>query len=181
MQEHKIVVLGSMGAGKSTLVRAVAAGGVVDTDVANTDPSSAKAGTTVAMDYADLDLPNGDRMRLYGTPGQQRFDFVWPILLAGASGVVVLIDATGPQVSAEFERYLAVLQEHAPGVPAVAGLTKTDLDPSNAIEDCHASLHRVGRTLPVMPLDARDGEQILMLMDVLMGEIEISELAGTNG
>ena len=71
-REHKIVVLGAMGAGKSTLVRALAGDRVVDTDVANTDSASDKLSTTVAMDYADIDLPNGDRLRLYGTPGQAR-------------------------------------------------------------------------------------------------------------
>ena len=64
MREHKIVVLGGMGSGKSTLVRAIAAGAVVDTDVPNSDRDGAdKASTTVAMDYADIDLPNGDRLR----------------------------------------------------------------------------------------------------------------------
>ncbi len=78
MREHKVVVLGGMGSGKSTLVRSIAAGAVVDTDVANSDRLGAdKASTTVALDYADIDLPNGERLRLYGTPGQQRFDFLW--------------------------------------------------------------------------------------------------------
>ena len=94
MREHKVVVLGGMGSGKSTLVRSIAAGAVIDTDVANSDRLGAdKASTTVALDYADIDLPNGERLRLYGTPGQQRFDFLWPILLQGARGAVLLLDA----------------------------------------------------------------------------------------
>ncbi|HBS61639.1 MAG TPA: GTPase, partial [Stenotrophomonas sp.] len=114
MREHKIVVLGAMGSGKSTLVRAIAAGAVVDTDVRNSDRVGAdKASTTVAMDYADIDLPNGDRLRLYGTPGQQRFDFLWPILLQGASGVVLLLDATDPAAATALGAYLDVLQQHA--------------------------------------------------------------------
>ncbi|MGO1540122.1 MAG: GTP-binding protein [Luteimonas sp.] len=180
MQEYKIVVLGSMGAGKSTLVRTVAGKDVVDTDVANTDPGSDKAGTTVAMDYADIDLPNGDRMRLYGSPGQARFDFVWPILLQGAAGVVVLIDATGNDLPAEFERYLEALREFAPQVPTVAGLTKSDLRPDGSVDTFYESLQQTGRTMPIVPLDARDGDQILMLMDVLMSEIESADLANAD-
>lgn len=180
MHEHKIVVLGSMGAGKSTLVRTVAGGRVVDTDVANTDPGSDKPGTTVAMDYADLDLPNGDRMRLYGSPGQARFAFVWPILLTGASGIVVLVDATGADPGVEFDRYLAALREFAPWVPAVVGLTKSDLKPGGAIDACRDVLRRAGRNMPIVPMDARDDDQILMLMDVLMAEIETSGLVDTG-
>lgn len=104
MIEHKVVILGAMGAGKSTLVRAVAGGTVIDTDVLNTDASSSKLVTTVAMDYADVSLPNGDRLRLYGTPGQERFSFIWPVLLQGARGVVILADASSPDVAQEMER-----------------------------------------------------------------------------
>ena len=124
MREHKIVVMGSMGCGKSTLVRAIAAGAVINTDVHNSDRQGAdKASTTVAMDYADIDLPNGDRLRLYGTPGQQRFDFLWPILLQGASGVVLLLDATRDTVADELAAYLAVLRQHAAQAPLLLGLS----------------------------------------------------------
>ncbi len=182
MREHKIVVLGTMGCGKSTLVRAIAAGAVVDTDVPNSDRDGAdKASTTVAMDYADIDLPNGDRLRLYGTPGQQRFDFLWPILLQGASGVVLLLDATRAAAVAELDAYLAVLKQHATQVPAVVGITRLDLAPQFDLEACSALAGWDARVLPVMPVDARDREQGLWLMDVLMSEMEAGELVMAHG
>ncbi|WP_313459939.1 ATP/GTP-binding protein [Stenotrophomonas sp.] len=182
MREHKIVVLGTMGCGKSTLVRAIATGAVVDTDVLNSDREGAdKASTTVAMDYADIDLPNGDRLRLYGTPGQQRFDFLWPILLQGASGVVLLLDATRAAAVAELEAYLAVLKQHATQVPAVVGITRVDLAPQFDLEACTTLAGWDQRVLPVMPVDARDREQGLWLMDVLMSEMEAGELVMAHG
>ncbi|MCS4236927.1 GTP-binding protein [Stenotrophomonas rhizophila] len=182
MREHKIVVLGSMGSGKSTLVRAIAAGAVIDTDVHNSDRQGAdKASTTVAMDYADIDLPNGDRLRLYGTPGQQRFDFLWPILLQGASGVVLLLDATRGTAIAELEAYLGVLLQHAAQVPAVIGVSRLDLAPQFDLEACAVRAGREGRWLPVVPLDARDREQGLCLMDVLMSEMEAGALVAAHG
>lgn len=182
MREHKIVVLGTMGCGKSTLVRAIATGAVVDTDVLNSDREGAdKASTTVAMDYADIDLPNGDRLRLYGTPGQQRFDFLWPILLQGASGVVLLLDATRAAAVAELDAYLAVLKQHAAQVPAVVGITRLDLAPQFDLEACSALAGWDARVLPVMPVDARDREQGLWLMDVLMSEMEAGELVMAHG
>lgn len=181
MREHKIVVLGSMGAGKSTLVRAIAGANVVDTEVANTDPTSSKSATTVAMDYADVDLPNGDRLRLYGSPGQARFDFIWPILLEGARGVVVLVDASLDDAPAHFSSYLDVLDAHAPGTPVVVGLSKLDLVPGRDPGVFLELLERRGRLLPLLPIDAREGTQILLLMDVLMGEIESCELVAANG
>lgn len=176
MREYKIIVLGSMGAGKTTLVRAVANGTVIDTDVDNTDSGSAKLTTTVAMDYGDVDLPNGDRLRLYGSPGQGRFDFVWPVLLEGATGVVVLVDASTAEEADRFENYLDVLEQHAANVPCVMGLVKLDLAPQASPDDYYNRLEARGRTLPLIPLDPRDEEQVMMLMDALMGEIESADL-----
>jgi len=177
MIEHKVVILGAMGAGKSTLVRAVAGGSVVDTDVLNTDPGSSKLATTVAMDYADVHLPNGDRLRLYGTPGQQRFSFIWPVLLQGARGVVILADGSSPDVSQELDRYLTALREHAPGVAAVVGVSKVDLAPELDLDSCMDKVQQsIGRPLPLVPIDARSEVEVMLLMDVLMGEVEAAAL-----
>ena len=181
MREHKIVVLGSMGAGKSTLVRTVSTGQMVDTDVTNTDTDSDKLTTTVAMDYADVDLPNGDRLRLYGTPGQQRFDFIWPILLEGAAGVVLLLDAAADGAPNQFVSYLDVLRTHAAQVPTVIGLSKVDLRPEVDVNAYTDQLHQRGQMLPVVPFDAREVDQIMLLMDVLMSEIESAELVAEHG
>jgi small GTP-binding protein len=182
MREHKIVVLGTMGSGKSTLVRAIAEGAVVDTDVLNSDRQGAdKASTTVAMDYADIELPNGDRLRLYGTPGQQRFDFLWPILLQGASGVVLLVDATRRAAADELDAYLAVLRQHAAQVPAVIGISRLDLAPDFDLDACVALAGWDQRMLPVVPVDTRDRDQGLRLMDVLMSEMETHDLVLADG
>lgn len=181
MREHKIVVLGSMGAGKSTLVRTVAGDDAVNTDVANTDIRSDKLATTVALDYADMNLPNGDRMRLYGTPGQARFEFIWPVLLQGARGIVLLVDASLDRSAEEFGGYLKVLRSHSPDVPAVVGLSKLDLCPGRDLGTYAAQLEAHGRTLPLVPVDTRNAEEILMLMDILMSEIETVDLVAVHG
>lgn len=177
MIEHKVVILGAMGAGKSTLVRAVAGGAVIDTDVLNTDSTSSKLATTVAMDYADVNLPNGDRLRLYGTPGQQRFSFIWPVLLQGARGVVILADASSPNTVQELDCYLQALREHANTVPAVVGVSKFDLAPEVDLDSCLLKVQQTaGRPLPLVPFDARSEAAVMMLMDVLMGEVEAAAL-----
>ena len=182
MREYKVVILGTMGCGKSTLVRAIAGRDVVDTDVANSDREGAdKATTTVAMDYGDIDLPNGDRLRLYGTPGQRRFDFLWPILLQGASGVLLLVDATRVGDDDELDSYLQALEQHATQVPAVIGVSRLDLAPGLDLDACAMRATCAGRWLPVVPVDARDREQGWSLMDVLMSEIETRALVQAHG
>ncbi|MBK0025896.1 ATP/GTP-binding protein [Stenotrophomonas sp. S48] len=182
MREHKVVVLGGMGSGKSTLVRSIAAGAVIDTDVANNDRGGAdKASTTVALDYADIDLPNGERLRLYGTPGQQRFDFLWPILLQGAGGAVLLLDARRSGVATELDTYLLALQPFAGSLALVVAVTHLDLAPAGALDDWAARAVLDGQPLPLLPLDARDREQGLLLMDVLMSEMEAHALVAAHG
>lgn len=173
MREYKIVVLGSMGCGKSTLVRAIAEGAVIDTDVPNSDRRGAdKASTTVAMDYADIDLPNGDRLRLYGTPGQVRFAFLWPILLEGASGAILLVNASAGEPAAQVTAHLDALQEHNAQLPVVIGLTRLDSATAEQAAACEAWLHSYPQPLPALPLDPRDPQQVLTVMDVLMSQIE---------
>lgn len=76
--DWNIAVLGSVGSGKTTAIRAISDIEVVDTDVKPTDEDTLalKDTTTVAMDMGVMELGSGDRLRLYGAPGQDRFDFI---------------------------------------------------------------------------------------------------------
>src|SRR5262245_30126910 len=79
--ELKIVFAGPMGAGKTTAICAISDVPPVSTEVRNTDQRvCAKEATTVALDFGQLRLEDGTVVMLYGTPGQERFSFMWDIL-----------------------------------------------------------------------------------------------------
>lgn len=100
-QPVKILVVGAFGVGKTTLVSSVSeirplrteellsqAGQVVD----DTDGVEQKVTTTVALDFGRITIRSGLSLYLFGTPGQDRFWFLWDELSQGALGAVVLAD-----------------------------------------------------------------------------------------
>ncbi len=97
----KIVIAGGLGAGKTTFVRSISDIEPVITEAlmpeagSETDDLSAtpdKMATTVAMDFGRVSLDEELTLYLFGTPGQDRFWFLWDDLIRGAIGAVVLAD-----------------------------------------------------------------------------------------
>lgn len=176
MREHKVVILGPMGSGKTTAIQSIVDGKIVSTDVRNTETNPSKETTTVALDYGDLQLPNGDRLRLFGTPGQQRFDFIWASIARGAVGGIILIEAIIDKPSAQLMGYLQTLKNESLNLPVVIGITKADLVNNRELENFKQQLAELGYKLPMITCDARNKASVMALMDALMCEIEMNEL-----
>jgi len=113
MEDVKVVVFGKENAGKSTLIKAI------EHDAINID----KNNTTVSMDYGRA-IVGGRKIHFYGTPGQERFDFMRDILSRGANIGIMVLDST--MNISEFDIHL--LQElKQKGIPCLIFLNKSDI------------------------------------------------------
>lgn len=172
-REIKIVIGGPMGAGKTTLIRALSDVPVVATEAYNTRRNEAdKATTTVAMDYGRMELEDGAVVSLFGTPGQDRFSYMWEILAKGALGVVVLVDANREDAEQALRRYVSIYEEQLKGGPMVVGLTKLDLAPPQRFDALAALVAEHYVTIPVIEADPRTREGSEQLIELLLMTLE---------
>ncbi len=178
--QYKIVFAGPVGAGKTRAIRSLSDIDVVSTEAdASDEVRKIKRTTTVAMDYGVMRLGNGDQVRLYGAPGQKRFDFMWEILTENALGLVLLIKATVADPVAELREYLQAFRPLIERTAVVVGVTHTD--------QCHVAvrhllieeMQRQGIPACVMDADARSRPDVAMLVKTLL--FSIDPFAGSAG
>lgn len=104
----RIALVGPMGVGKTTAIRTLCGRTTVDCDVPNLDRGAhAKATTTVGADFGEWTLDNGERLHIYGCPGQERFDFVREWVLTLSAGVFVMTDLHAPGAVQDAVRLLS--------------------------------------------------------------------------
>lgn len=169
MKNYKIIISGPVGAGKSTAVKTLSDIDVVDTDKkASDDIQAMKMNTTVAMDYGLLNISNEERVHLYGTPGQERFDFMWDILSQGGLGLILLVSNTQANPCEDLRFFLKAFGEFIGKTKVVVGVTQTDMQASPTIDDYHDALGDMIKSIPVFEVDARSRDDLIMLVEALL-------------
>jgi hypothetical protein len=171
--EHKIIFGGPVGAGKTTSIAAISDIPVVSTEARPTDDTAQrKATTTVAMDYGILNLDGGAKVHLYGTPGQERFSFMWDIIAVGGMGLVLLLDNTRHDPLADMQFYLKEFRGLIQNSAVVIGVTRMDEKNRPGLYTFHTRLAELGINVPVFEVDGRRREDVKMLLLALLAMLD---------
>lgn len=168
-QTYKLIIAGPVGAGKTAAIQVLSDKGVVTTDeVASDDTKLIKKTTTVAMDYGVMILDSGEQVRLYGTPGQRRFDFMWEILSENALGLILLLNAEEKDPVNDLDYYLDAFSPLIKSSALVVGVTHAENMPWDLHETLSKQLMERGVGANVMIVDARDREQMRRMVRSLI-------------
>jgi hypothetical protein len=116
-EKFKIVVFGAFGAGKTTLIQ------TLDPQAKHIEAECGGGTTTIALDYGRVQIGE-KRVYLYGTPGQERFEFAREILGRGMDGAILLVDATSPVDELVDHLHTSLSAEK---IPFVVFLNKCDM------------------------------------------------------
>ncbi|MET9487827.1 ATP/GTP-binding protein [Nocardia sp. NPDC006630] len=170
----KIVISGGFGVGKTTLIGAISEIEPLATEAAMTEVSrgvdtpgcnTGKTTTTVALDFGRITLDANLVLYLFGTPGQERFEFLWDDLLDGALGGIILVDTDRVEDCYPVLEYFEQRR-----TPFVVGVNRFDDAPNFDLEEVREALD-IDPAVIMLDCDARDRDSVKNLLVALLEQI----------
>ncbi|WP_328469335.1 GTP-binding protein [Streptomyces sp. NBC_00448] len=175
----KMVVAGGFGVGKTTAVGSISEIRPLTTEAAITEVAAGvddlshtphKTTTTVAMDFGCITIDAGLKLYLFGTPGQERFGFMWDDLVQGALGGLVIVDTRRLD-----DCYAAVDYFEHRRIPFAVAVNAFDGRVEHTLDEVRWALD-VAENVPVITFDARERgsvrDALLVVLDVALTRAE---------
>jgi uncharacterized protein len=176
----KLVIAGGFGVGKTTTVGSISEIAPLTTEAAITEVAAGvddlsltprKTTTTVAMDFGCITIDPSLKLYLFGTPGQERFGFMWDDLVEGALGGLVIVDTRRLD-----DCYAAVDYFEHKGIPFVVAVNAFDGRVEHELTEVRWALD-VADQVPLIVFDARERGSV---RDALLAVLELA-LARAEG
>ncbi|VUD68977.1 hypothetical protein TDB9533_04340 [Thalassocella blandensis] len=174
--EYKIIFTGPMGAGKTTAIGSISDIPPVQTESFNNDQEvHSKATTTVALDFGQIKMDSEYVVNLYGTPGQERFSYMWDLLADGAMGVIILIDGSRDDAKDQLLNFTKHFAGISSSSPIIIGLGYHSNDVVWDSDTLSRTIYDEGYALPIFTVDVRAKEDVTLMVDTILCLIEAAE------
>ncbi|MFC4031705.1 ATP/GTP-binding protein [Streptomyces polygonati] len=176
----KMVIAGGFGVGKTTTVRSISEITPLTTEASITEVAAGvddlshtphKTTTTVAMDFGCITIDSALKLYLFGTPGQERFGFMWDDLVEGALGGLVIVDTRRLD-----DCHAAVDYFEHKQIPFAVAVNAFDGRIEHPLDDVRWALD-VADQVPVIAFDARRRGSVRDALLVVL-EVALSRTAG---
>ncbi|NMC59203.1 MAG: ATP/GTP-binding protein [Candidatus Methanofastidiosa archaeon] len=170
MKYPKIVITGPFNSGKSEFIKQLSEIRVVETEeVIHSDGPTEKPTTTIVMDFGRKTIDKDTIVYLFGTPGQDRFDFMWEILSKNMLGFIVMVDSTKKDLSAAID--ILKFFKNRMDVPYIIAANKQDLPGALDVENIRKLLE-VPKEVDIVECVATDKKSALKVLNKLLEKIE---------
>ena len=140
--------------------------------VTGSDIQPAAQALESAAGLFELNLGDSERIHLYGTPGQERFNFMWDILTHGGIGLILLLNNTRPDPFRDMHFFLDSFKGFIGTTKVVIGVTQMDLASTPTLEDYHLQLESAGSKTPIFEVDARIKRDVSLLVEALLYSLD---------
>ena len=182
--QQQVVFVGPRGVGKTTALRAISDIPVVSTEVASSEIGQLgmtdKSTTTVGFDYGEWAFSDGDRVGLFGVPGQERFHAMWDAVLPQSSAVVLWLFGDRANALADCRFWLEALAARNAVARLAVALTRLPDDvPDRVLAPFRELIARYHPLAPLITADPRDQTSVVQATLIALATPYMSAAATT--